>query len=73
MPAVYRKGTWWIDTNRSGAWQPEDKALSFGLPGDVPVAGDWDGSCVPRLGVFRQGVWILDWKKHRQTRRHANV
>jgi hypothetical protein len=32
----------------------------FGAPGDVPVVGDWDGSGVKRLGVFRNGTWILD-------------
>ena len=49
MPAVYRKGTWWIDTNRGGAWEPDDRVLSFGLPDDVPVVGDWDGSPAGRF------------------------
>ena len=33
---------------------------SFGATGDVPLMGDWDGSGVKRLGVFRNGLWILD-------------
>jgi hypothetical protein len=59
---VYRKGVWWIDSNRSLALEPEDRTISFGLPDDIPVIGDWDGSGVFRIGVFRGGLWILDWK-----------
>jgi len=33
---------------------------SFGLAGDIPVAGDWTGSGVKRIGVFRSGTWLLD-------------
>ena len=33
---------------------------SFGQIGDLPVAGDWDGSGVKRIGVFRNGYWLLD-------------
>ena len=61
MAAVYRKGIWWIDTNRNGTWESTDRTVSFGLAGDIPVVGDWDGSGVSRLGVFRGGSWILDW------------
>ncbi|MGH9719360.1 MAG: hypothetical protein ACRD8O_04055 [Bryobacteraceae bacterium] len=32
----------------------------FGLPGDVPVVGDWDGRGKTKIGVFRNGQWILD-------------
>jgi hypothetical protein len=37
-----------------------DKFRLFGLNGDIPVAGDWYGTGQPTIGVFRQGVWILD-------------
>ena len=40
----------------NGLW----KQFTFGLPGDVPIVGDWDGSGVMRIGVFRNGVWMLD-------------
>ncbi len=46
-----------------------DISLPYGLPGDRPVAGDWDGlpAAVPpdpsagtdTPGVFRRGVWVL--------------
>lgn len=32
----------------------------YGLAGDQPVAGDWTGSGVVRIGVFRNGAWYLD-------------
>ncbi len=62
--AVFRRGEWQIDSNKSGAWESEDRAFAFGLAGDYPVAGDWDGSGVVRAGVFRNGVWLLDWNNN---------
>jgi hypothetical protein len=37
--------------------------LSFGLPGDVPVVGDWNGNGSDAIGVYRPstGEWILDY------------
>jgi serine-aspartate repeat-containing protein C/D/E len=37
-----------------------DHVFQFGQAGDVPVAGDWTGSGVRTVGVFRDGVWYLD-------------
>src|ERR1035438_2259397 len=62
--AVFRRGQWLIDSNKNGNWEPEDRSLLFGLAGDVPVAGDWDGSGVIRAGVFRNGQWYLDWNNN---------
>jgi len=33
---------------------------SFGLAGDQPIAGDWLGSGVVSIGVFRQGAFYFD-------------
>ncbi len=35
---------------------------NFGVPGDIPVAGDWNGNGIVSIGVFRPGTgqWILD-------------
>ncbi|MFQ3581483.1 MAG: DUF4394 domain-containing protein [Chloracidobacterium sp.] len=38
------------NTNTSG---PADAAFAYGLPGDIPIAGDWDGDGVDTIGVFR--------------------
>ncbi len=35
-------------------------ARTFGAEGDQPVAGDWTGSGVTRIGVYRRGAWFLD-------------
>ncbi|HEU4639889.1 MAG TPA: hypothetical protein VFS84_13625, partial [Candidatus Binatia bacterium] len=35
---------------------------SFGDPGDLPVIGDWNGTGISKIGVFRPatGEWFLD-------------
>jgi len=61
-------GTWWLDANNDGSFGAGDYTYGFGgLPGDIPVVGDWNGvagvsthkSCI---GIYRtQGsVWLLD-------------
>ena len=37
-----------------------DHVFQFGQAGDVPVVGDWTGSGVRTVGIFRDGVWYLD-------------
>ncbi|MBZ5618405.1 MAG: hypothetical protein LAQ69_06665 [Acidobacteriia bacterium] len=58
--AVYRSGVWVFDTNGNGSFDLTDRFSSFGLSGDQPVAGDWDGTGAVRIGVFRGGLWYLD-------------
>jgi subtilisin family serine protease len=36
-----------------------DVVLTYGLPGDKPIAGDWDGDGVSTIGVYRDGVFLL--------------
>jgi hypothetical protein len=31
---------WLLDMNGNG-WDGADRALQFGLPGDVPITGNW--------------------------------
>lgn len=49
----------WHDTGYNGP-NITLNTSSFGLAGDIPVAGDWTGSGVKRIGVFRSGTWLLD-------------
>jgi hypothetical protein len=49
----------WHDTGFNGP-NITLTASSFGQAGDIPVAADWDGSGVQRIGVFRNGLWLLD-------------
>jgi hypothetical protein len=46
----------------NGNWRLEGQpaAVSFGLPGDQPVMGDWNSDGTKTPGVFRNGTWVLD-------------
>ena len=39
-----------------------DRSLSWGLPGDIQVIGDWNGDGKDDIGIFRpgSGIWSLD-------------
>jgi serine-aspartate repeat-containing protein C/D/E len=37
-----------------------DHVFRFGSGGDVPLAGDWNGDGIDTIGIFRDGVWVLD-------------
>ena len=56
-------GMFALDANGNAAFDlPGDRLASFGQAGDIPVAGDWDGTGVIRIGVYRpvNGHWYLD-------------
>jgi uncharacterized repeat protein (TIGR02543 family) len=36
-----------------------DMALNYGLPGDYPVVGDWDGNGTVTIGIYRIGYFYL--------------
>jgi hypothetical protein len=65
LAGVFTNGTWYLDVDGNGAWNgtPTDKTFAnfgVGLPNAIPVAGDWDGTGVRRIGVFTNGTWYLD-------------
>lgn len=57
---VFRNGTFHLallKTGFTGITEIEElPPISFGLPGDLPVAGDWDGDGKDEVGVFRPRV-----------------
>jgi len=60
-----KDGTWYLDRNGNEKWDgcTKDKCLGqFGTKGDLPIAGDWDGTGKVRIGVFRPStsMWYLD-------------
>lgn len=36
-----------------------DIAINYGIPGDYPVVGDWDGNGTTTIGVYRNGMFYL--------------
>ncbi|MBK7454269.1 MAG: hypothetical protein IPJ46_11310 [Anaerolineales bacterium] len=36
-----------------------DVAINYGLAGDYPVAGDWDGNGTDTIGIYRNGMFYL--------------
>ena len=61
---VFRNGQWYLDANGNGLWDGcsiDRCTLSgFGEPGDQPIASDWTGDGVVKIGVFRNGSWYFD-------------
>ncbi|MEC8344957.1 MAG: fibrinogen-binding protein, partial [Planctomycetota bacterium] len=49
-----------------GRMDAEDSKVRFGQPGDVPVVGDWNGDGVEQLGIYRDGLWVLDLNGNRE-------
>jgi len=63
VAAVFSSGSWYVDRNRSGGFDGTavgDQTFTFGQAGDIPIAGDWNGSGTFKIGVFRGGQWLLD-------------
>ena len=63
---IFRNGLWVLDSNRNrqfdGTGPGQDRAFAFGgLPGDVPVTGDWNNDGSDEVGFYRGGAWYLDW------------
>ncbi|MCA9092272.1 MAG: hypothetical protein KDA68_02200 [Planctomycetaceae bacterium] len=61
---VFRNGYWYIDMNGDRAWSGVGSGLdviyNFGIAGDKPVVGDWNGDGFDSIGVVRNANWYLD-------------
>jgi hypothetical protein len=44
------------NTNKTGY---ADVQINYGLPGDYPVVGDWDGNGTATIGIYRNGSFYL--------------
>jgi hypothetical protein len=59
-----KTAVWQLDLNGNGVFDgcTVDACLSFGQPGDLPVAGDWRGTGKAQIGIFdpSTGMWELD-------------
>jgi hypothetical protein len=63
---VFRSGfLWLLDADGNQQFNaPPDKIYAFGgIPGDIPITGDWSGSGTTKVGVYRSsnGLFILDY------------
>ena len=55
--ALFDAGRWSYDTDLDGR---VDRTLNFGVAGDRPFLGDFNGDFRLDLGVFRNGQWLID-------------
>jgi hypothetical protein len=63
---VYRAGQWLLDANGNTLWDAPGPGLDTysnfgGLVGDVPITGDWSGNGTTKIGVYRNGAFLLDY------------
>jgi hypothetical protein len=52
--------TWFVNSTGTGTYSSSDARYSYGLPGDLPIVGNWNGTGTERIGVFRNGTIILN-------------
>jgi hypothetical protein len=58
-------GEWFLNRDGNRSWNncKKDTCITnFGEAGDLPVIGDWNGTGISKIGVFRPatGEWFLD-------------
>ena len=58
-------GEWFLSRNSNRSWNgcKKDTCITnFGDVGDLPVIGDWNGTGISKIGLFRPatGEWFLD-------------
>lgn len=56
---VFRPSNGLIYLKKENSTGFADAELVYGIPGDLPIAGDWDGDGVDTIGVYRDGVFYL--------------
>ena len=57
---IHRGPMWFQDCDGSHTWGTGDEYFGFGITGDEPVVGDWNGDGVDEIGVHRGAMWYLD-------------
>lgn len=62
---LYRKGTFILDYSGHLSGVPtglnDVTIANFGLATDIPIVDDWSGSGTTKVGVFRNGTWLVDY------------
>jgi hypothetical protein len=61
---LFRQGTFILDLSGHLTGVPtglSDATFTFGRAGDIPIVSDWNGSGTAKVGVFLNGVWLVDY------------
>lgn len=67
---------WFLDTIQDNDHPVHEIEIRFGLPGDIPVVGNWGGSSRDNVGVVRGGYsdnilrWLLDTDRNNDDPKH---
>jgi hypothetical protein len=56
---VFRPSNGALYLKNSNTTGVADIAINYGIPGDKPVVGDWDGDGTVTIGVYRNGIFYL--------------
>ncbi len=56
---VFRPSNGALYLKNSNTTGVADIQINYGIPGDQPVTGDWNGDGVDTIGVYRNGVFYL--------------
>jgi hypothetical protein len=56
---VFRPSNGLLFLKNSNTTGIADAALNYGLPGDYPVVGDWDGNGTVTIGIYRGNTFFL--------------
>ncbi|HYP25781.1 MAG TPA: BACON domain-containing carbohydrate-binding protein [Blastocatellia bacterium] len=56
---VFRPGNGALFLKNTNASGFADVMLTYGLPGDIPLSGDWNGDGIDTIGVYRNGDFLL--------------
>ena len=60
LPGYFRDGQWTLAYARGDEGSVETITFEFGMAGDIPVMGDWNGDGTWTVGVVRNGnQWLL--------------
>jgi hypothetical protein len=54
---VFRNGVWCVDTSGNHV---ADLVFGYGIPGDVPLVGDFNKDGSDDIAIFRNGIWCVD-------------
>lgn len=57
---VFSDGSWFLDRSGDFSFDDDTELHNWGVAGNTPVAGDWNGDGIDDLGVFVNGFWFLD-------------